>query len=105
LPSPKPSPFWPPSLLGVYKTAGSLLKSCEIYSLAENDSVCGHLPRIIEVHLTQHIDRIEHALGKRSGMESEHIEELKRVALQGGAALTDAVQEVEVLRLSKFLRF
>jgi hypothetical protein len=38
-------------------------------------------------------------------MESEHIEELKRVALQGGAALTDAVQEVEVLRLSKFLRF
>jgi hypothetical protein len=31
-------PFRPLSLLEVYETVGSLLKRCEIYSLAENDS-------------------------------------------------------------------
>jgi hypothetical protein len=38
-------------------------------------------------------------------MESKHIEELRCIAPQGGIALSDAVQEIEILRLSELLCF
>ncbi len=38
-------------------------------------------------------------------MQFEHIENLRRVTAQGRVTLSDAVQEVEILRLGELLRF
>ena len=64
----------------------------------------GHLAGVVAVHAAQHLDGVEHILGSGRGSQLEHSEKFRRVAAQGSVALADAVQEIEVLGLRKFLR-
>ncbi len=72
------------------------------------DEACGridgHLADVVGIHTGQHVDGIDHVFGGRRRPKLEHVEEFRRVAAQGGVALADVVQKVEILWLGELLR-
>ncbi len=58
---------------------------------------------VFALHDTQHLNGVKYVLGGGRGPPLEHGEEFRHVAVQRGVALTDAVQEIEVLGLLELL--
>lgn len=65
--------------------------------------VAWQLASVAGVHLTEQSDRVQDRLCSRSGVQSEHVQQLGRVAAQCRVYLSDAVQEVEIFRLCELL--
>ena len=68
-------------------------------------SVVGQLADTAGVHLAQQFDGIKDRFGGGSGVQPKYVQELRRIAADGGIAFTYPIKEVEVSRLCKLLRF
>ena len=64
------------------------------------DSLAG----AVAVHAAQNLDSIEHTFGGGRGSQLEHVEEMRRVAAQGGVALANVMQEIKIRRPRQCLR-
>lgn len=59
---------------------------------------------VVGVHAAQHLNGIKHVFGGGRGPQLEHGKEFRCIAAQGGVALADAMQEIEVIGLRELLR-
>ncbi|GHL00439.1 hypothetical protein ECZU20_51880 [Escherichia coli] len=61
------------------------------------------LAGVVGVHAAQHLNGIKHVFGGGRGPQ-QHGKEFRCIAAQGGVALADAMQEIEVIGLRELLR-